>query len=428
MMILIKNASIIPQNEKRQTVKNDIYIEDDKISQIAPSIKVEAEYVIDGEKKLVLPGLINTHTHLPMTLMRGYGDELSLEKWLNECIWPIEARLDKKFVGAGAKLSLLEMISTGTTCFVDMYFFEDLLATVAKKVGMRGYMGFAIIDFDTPEMPKERLLSECEKFCRKWINDDLITPVVAPHSTYSCSPEKFQKASEMAQNYGVLLHTHCSETRKEVYDVKKRYGMRPVEHLKKLGILNENTLLAHCGWITKGEIKEIATTGAKVSYNPVSNMKLATGGYAPIPELLQAGVPVGLGTDGAASNNSLDMFESMKFAALLQKQHRWDPSIISAQTVLDMATIGGANCLGINAGSIKEGKKADLIMIDLNKPNMIPRHNLISNLVYSVKGCDVSTTIVNGKLLMLEREFLTLDYEKVLEDAEEAARELVSKI
>ena len=428
MMILIKNASIIPQNEKRQTVKNDIYIEDDKISQIAPSIKVEAEYVIDGEKKLVLPGLINTHTHLPMTLMRGYGDELSLEKWLNECIWPIEARLDKKFVEAGAKLSLLEMISTGTTCFTDMYFFEDLLATVAKKVGIRAFMGFAIIDFDTPEMPKEMLLSECEKFCRKWINDDLITPVVAPHSTYSCSPEKFQKASEMAQNYGVLLHTHCSETRKEVYNVKKRYGMRPVEHLKKLGILNENTLLAHCGWITKGEIKEIATTGARVSYNPVSNMKLATGGYAPIPELLQAGVPVGLGTDGAASNNSLDMFESMKFAALLQKQHRWDPSIISAQTVLDMATIGGANCLGINAGSIEEGKKADLIMIEMDKPNMIPRHNLISNLVYSVKGCDVSTTIVNGKLLMLEREFLTLDYEKVLEDAEEAARELVSKI
>lgn len=428
MTILIKNASIIPQNEKRESVKNDIYIEDDKISQLAPSIKVEAEYVIDGEKKLVLPGLINTHTHLPMTLMRGYGDELSLEKWLNECIWPIEARLDKKFVEAGAKLSLLEMISTGTTCFTDMYFFEDLLATVAKKVGIRAFMGFAIIDFDTPEMPKEMLLSECEKFCRKWINDDLITPVVAPHSTYSCSPEKFQKASEMVQNYGVLLHTHCSETRKEVYDVKKRYGMRPVEHLKKLGVLNENTLLAHCGWITKGEIKEIATTGARVSYNPVSNMKLATGGYAPIPELLQAGVSVGLGTDGAASNNSLDMFESMKFAALLQKQHRWDPSIISAQTVLDMATIGGANCLGINAGSIKEGKKADLIMIDLDKPNMIPRHNLISNLVYSFKGCDVSTTIVNGKLLMLEREFLTLDYEKVMEDAEEAARELVSKI
>lgn len=424
MTILIKNALIIPQNEKRQTVKNDIYIEDDKISQLAPSIKVEAECVIDGEKKLVLPGLINTHTHLPMTLMRGYGDELSLEKWLNECIWPIEARLDEKFVEAGAKLSLLEMISTGTTCFVDMYFFEDLLATVAKKVGMRGYMGFAIIDFDTPEMPKERLLPECEKFCRKWINDDLIIPVVAPHSTYSCSPEKFQKASEMAQNYGLLLHTHCSETRKEVYDVKKRYGMRPVEHLKKLGILNENTLLAHCGWITKGEIKEIATTGARVSYNPVSNMKLATGGYAPIPELLQAGVSVGLGTDGAASNNSLDMFESMKFAALLQKQHRWDSSIMPAQTVLDMATIGGANCLGINAGSIEEGRKADLIMIDLNKPNMIPRHNLVSNLVYSVKGCDVSTTIVNGKLLMLEREFLTLDYEKVLEDAEEAAEEL----
>jgi 5-methylthioadenosine/S-adenosylhomocysteine deaminase len=222
------------------------------------------------------------------------------------------------------------------------------------------------------------------------------------------------------------LHTHCSETRREVYDVKKRYGARPVAHLKKHGLLRKNILLAHCGWITKGEVTEIAQAGAKVSHNPISNMKLATGGYTPLPELLESHATVGLGTDGAASNNSLDMFEVMKFTALLHKHHRWDPRIIPAPCVLDLATRGGASCLGLDAGLLEVGKKADVILVDLDRPNLVPQYDLVSLLVYSARGTDVSTTIVNGEPLMLDRKLMTLDYHRVIEDAERAAQELVT--
>jgi len=423
--ILIKDAAIISQNQKRKILQGDIYIEEDTIQEIAPHITVEAEYHLSGTHKMVLPGLINTHTHVPMTLMRGYGDDMALEEWLSERIWPIEAKLTPRLLRAGAHLAFVEMIATGTTCFADMYFFEGILSRAAQEAGLRGYMGFSLIDFDTPEMPQDRLVPECEKFVKKWRHDPLIHPVVAPHSTYSCSPETLEKASELAKKYQVLLHTHCSETRTEVYDVKKRYGARPIAHLKKHGLLQENILLAHCGWITKGEVIEIAQAGAKVSHNPISNMKLATGGFTPLPELLENHATVGLGTDGAASNNSLDMFEVMKFTALLHKHHRWDPRILPAPCVLDLATRGGASCLGLDAGSLEVGKKADIILMDLDRPNLVPRHDLVSLLVYSAKGSDVSTTIVNGQPLMLEKKLVTLDYHTVLEEAERAAQELV---
>lgn len=426
MSILIKDAAIILQNQHRKVLHSDIYIEDDTIQEIAPHIHVEADYKLSGTHTMALPGLVNTHTHVPMTLMRGYGDDMALEEWLSDRIWPIEAKLTPRLLKAGAQLAFVEMIATGTTCFADMYFFEDILSQAAHKTGLRGYMGFSLIDFDTPEMPRDRLVPECEKFVKKWRHDPLIKPVVAPHSTYSCSPETLEKASELAQKYQVLLHTHCSETRREVYDVKKRYGARPIDHLKKHGLLQENILLAHCGWITKGEVSEIAKAEAKVSHNPISNMKLATGGFTPLPELLEDHATVGLGTDGAASNNSLDMFEVMKFTALVHKHHRWDPRILPASCVFDLATRGGASCLGVDAGSLEVGKKADIIMVDLNRPNLVPRHDLVSLLVYSAKGSDVSTTIVNGQPLMLERKLVTLDYQTVLEEAERAAQDLVT--
>jgi len=423
--VLIKDATIITQDQRRQILQGDIYTEDDTIQEIAPHINVEAEYRLSGTHKIVLPGLINTHIHVPMTLMRGYGDDMILEEWLSERIWPIEAKLTPQLLKAGAHLAFMEMIATGTTCFADMYFFEETLSQAAQKTGLRGYMGFSLIDFDTPEMPRDRLVPECEKFVKKWRHDTLIQPVVAPHSTYSCSPETLHRAGDLAEKYQVLLHTHCSETRREVYDVKKRYGARPLTHLKNQGLLQKNMLLAHCGWITKGEVTEIAQAGAKVSHNPISNMKLATGGFTPLPELLENHATVGLGTDGAASNNSLDMFEVMKFTALVHKQHRWDPQVLPAPQVLDLATRGGASCLCLDAGSLEVGKKADIIVVDLNRPNLVPRHDLLSLLVYSSRGSDVSTTIVNGKPLMLEGKLLTLDYQKVLEEAEDAAQELV---
>lgn len=429
MSILIKHATILTQNESRQQLQGDVYIDDQVIVEVSTRpLSLEADYKIDGANKLVLPGFINTHTHIPMTLFRGYGDDMVLKDWLAQRIWPVESKLDKKSIENGTELGLLEMIASGTTSFLDMYFFEEAIARVTEKVGMRGFLGFALIDFDTPEYEARELLSHCEQFVKRWKGNTLVSPVVAPHSTYSCSPETLQKSLEVATKHHVPLHTHCSETRDEVYDVEKKYGVRPVEQLKKLGLLQKGTILAHCGWITKNEINDMKNAGVAVSHCPVSNMKIAAGGYAPVPELLDAGVPVGLGTDGAASNNTLDMVETMKFCALVHKNHRWDPTVLPAQTVLDCATITGAVCLGVseNLGSLEEGKTADLIMIDLKKPHLTPLHDPISHLVYAVRGTDVCTTIVNGKPLMLEKEFLTIEREKTLERAQKNAFELIS--
>jgi 5-methylthioadenosine/S-adenosylhomocysteine deaminase len=429
MSILIKNSTILTQNDSRRQIHGDLYIDDHMIVECSEKpLSLEADYKIDGTNRLVLPGLINTHTHIPMTLFRGYGDDMLLGDWLAQRIWPVEAKLDKKAVEIGTELGLLEMISSGTTSYLDMYFFEETIAKVTEKVGMRGFLGFALIDFDTPEYEAGELIPQCEQFVRRWKNNPLISPAVAPHSTYSCKPETLQNAREVATRYHVPLHIHCSETRDEVYDVEKKYGVRPVEQLKKHGLLQKDTILAHCGWITKNEILDMKNAGVAVSHCPVSNMKIATGGFAPIPELLEAHVPVGLGTDGAASNNTLDMFETMKFCALVHKNHRWDPTILPAQTVVDLATLGGAACLGMKhtLGSLEKGKTADLIMIDLKKPHLTPVHDAVSHLVYAVRGTDVCTTIVNGTPLMLEKEFLTIDMEKTLENSKKIASELTS--
>jgi len=429
MSILIKHATILTQNQRHQQVQGDIFIDDGNIVQISTKpLTQEAEYKIDGKNRLVLPGLINAHTHIPMTLLRGYGDDMLLNDWLQNKIWPVEARLSKKAIESGTRLGLLEMIMSGTTSYVDMYFFEDTIAQVTKKVGLRGFLGFALIDFDTPEYPQSELLTHCEAFLKKWKNDPLITPLVAPHSTYSCNTETLQKSAAIAQKNDALLHTHCAETRDEVYDVQKKYHLRPVAQLKKTGVLNDRTSLAHCGWITKNEITDIKQNGSSVVHCPVSNMKMATGGYAPLLELLEAKVPVGLGTDGAASNNTLNMFETMKFCALIHKHHRWDATVLPAQTVLDCATLGGARCLRVDdhLGSLEEGKTADLIMIDLKKPHLTPAHDLVSHLVYATQGSDVCTTIVNGTLLYLNGQFFTIDYEKTLEQAQQCAEELTS--
>lgn len=429
MSILIKNTTILTQNDSRQQIVGDLYIEDHLIVECSKKpLSIEAEYKIDGSKKLVLPGLMNTHTHIPMTLLRGYGDDMLLGDWLAQRIWPVEAKLDKKSIQSGTELGLLEMISTGTTSYLDMYFFEETIAQTTEKAGVRGFLGFALIDFDTPEYESAELIPQCEQFISRWKDNPLISPVVAPHSTYSCKPETLQKSLEVATKHHVPLHIHCSETRDEVYDVERKYGLRPVEQLKRLGLLRRGTSLAHCGWITKNEIQDIKNAGASVSHCPVSNMKIATGGFAPIPELLDANIAVGLGTDGAASNNTLDVFETMKFCALVHKNHRWDPTVLPAQKVFDLATLGGAHLLGVEQmlGSIQEGKTADVIMIDLEKPHLTPLHDPASQLVYAVRGTDVCTTIVNGTPLMLEKQFLTIDMEKSLENARKHAFELTS--
>jgi 5-methylthioadenosine/S-adenosylhomocysteine deaminase len=423
MSILLKDALVITQNEERDIVTKDIFIDDNRIEEIGDHIPVESSYTIKGNK-LVMPGLINTHTHLPMSLMRGYGDDLPLERWLQEKIWPVEQQFDDALVAAGTRLSLLEMIASGTTCLADMYFFEDTIARVCKEMGVRAFPGFSIIDFDTAEMAKEKMLPACEMFLRRWRNEKLITPVVAPHSTYSCSTETLAASAELARHYNAYLHTHCSETRQEIYDVVDKYGCRPLQQLQKTNMLTNCTILAHCGWITKAEVQTIAQAGACTSHNPVSNMKLATGGFTPLPELFAAGGIVSLGTDGAASNNTLDMFETMKYAALIHKHHRWDATAVSAQQTLDMATVNAAHFLGFDA-IIREGALADLIVLDLAAPGLNPLHDPVSQVVYAAQGNNVSSTIVDGVPLMLERSFPLFDAQAIVAEAQQAAGRLV---
>ncbi len=429
MSILIKDATILTQDATRRRLHGDVYIEDQKITQVSEKpVTVEADYKIDGRKKLLLPGLINLHTHLPMTLLRGYGDDMQLQEWLQQRIWPVEARLTPETIASGTALGALEMITSGTTTFLDMYFFEETIAEVIKKSGLRGFLGFGIVDFGTAQYKSDEMLPACERFVKTWHRDPMIHPVVAPHSAYACGPESLRRCQEIATKYDVLVHTHCSETRDEVYDMEKKYGKRPVEQFHSLGLLTPRMSLAHCGWITKTEIATMKETGVAVAHCPVSNYKIGTGGYAPIPEMLAAGIRIGLGTDGAASNNILDMFDTMKFAALGQKQHRWDPRVFPAQTVFDFATIGGAACLGIQnqVGSLEVGKQADLIFIDLDQPHLTPVHDPVSHLAYAVRGGDVCTTIVNGVPLMLDRKFLTLDPHETMEKAAQSATRLTS--
>jgi 5-methylthioadenosine/S-adenosylhomocysteine deaminase len=427
MSVLIKNATILTQNKKRKQLHGDIYIDQQLIQEISQrSLSLEAEYVIDASKYLAIPGLINTHTHVPMTLLRGYGDDMLLHEWLEQRIWPVEAKLTKDAVQIGSALGLLEMIASGTTSFVDMYFFEDSVAQSTIKAGLRGFLGFAFIDVGTPEYRPEELISASKRFISRWKNHDLIQPIIAPHSVYTCSPETLQQAGDIAEKQSVMIHTHCSETRENVYDVQKKYGVRPVQHLKNLGLLHKNMLLAHCGWITKNEVQDIKKAGSSISHCPVSNMKIATGGFAPIPECLEAGIPVSLGTDGAASNNVLDMFDTMKFCALIHKNHRWDPQVLPAQTVFDFATIQAAQCLHKEKqiGSIEEGKYADVVLVDIHQPHFYPHHDHVSNLIYAARGSDIITTIVNGQLVMHDHIIKTLDTEKILATAKTCAEEL----
>ncbi|HMA83849.1 MAG TPA: amidohydrolase [Candidatus Thermoplasmatota archaeon] len=429
MSLLIKNATIITQNKNRDVFKGSLFIDDQFINEISKNtISVEADVEIDASGQIVIPGLINSHTHLPMTLLRGYGDDMVLSEWLQTRIWPVEAKLSSSTVKVGAQLGLLEMMKSGTTTFFDMYFFEDEIAEVVKEMGFRAVLGFAFIDHGTPQHPAEKLFPHAKQFIKKWNKDDRIIPGLAPHGTYTCGPGTLQNVRNLADQYHIPIQIHCAETRDEVYDVKRQYGKRPIAQLKEYGLLNSDVVLAHCGWITKNEINEMKKTNVNVSHCPVSNMKIATGGFAPVPEMIDAHICVSLGTDGAASNNTLDMFETMKFTALIHKQHRWDPKVLPAQTVFDFATLGGAQALGLQEkiGSLEEGKLADVVIVDFNIPRLTPCHDPISHLVYAASGSDVRTTIVHGNPLVLDNKVQTIDEQQVLTNAQEEAKVLTN--
>ncbi len=429
MSLRLDHALIVDPSPDGPRILDDtsLYIEDGQIASLGQDLP-DAHEVVDCRGCIVAPGLVNAHTHAAMVLMRGMADDLPLERWLEERIWPAEAKLTAETVRAGADLAIAEMLAGGTTAFADMYFFEEQVAQAADDAGIRCLAGFAIIGFDTPEFAADELIDQAEGFLDRWsAAEGRVRGSVAPHATYTCDGALLQETADLAGKGGHQLQTHCSETRHEVYSVEQDTGRRPVEQLAETGCLGHGSLLAHCGWITKAEVQEIARSGAAVVHNPVANMKLATGGYAPLPELLDAGVPVALGTDGAASNNRLDMFETMKTTALIHKHHRWEASILPAAEVLGLATRVGAQALGIEGGGrVTEGAPADLMVVDTSKPHLRPLNDPVSHLVYAAQPGDVRATIVAGKLLYKDGAFLApgVDLEAIIETAEQAAAEL----
>ncbi|MEA2113063.1 MAG: amidohydrolase [Patescibacteria group bacterium] len=428
-MILIKNIDIVTQNKKRQIIKNGaIVIDGDTIKKIGPNKEIEKEYakqaqkIINGRGQVALPGLINTHTHLAMSLLRGYADDLLLEDWWQNYIYPIESKFSREEVYWGSLLAMLEMIKSGTTCFADFYYYENEVGRAAQEIGMRGILGCAILDFPTFYFKTAvGAFKKIEKLIKT--KTKLTDFAVAPHMIQTTSLETYKKAKKIAREHNLLLTTHLGETKQEVNFCLKKYKKRPVELLEENGILDERSFLAHCCWLNKKEIKILARSGASVAHCPVSNMKLASG-TMPLKKMAQAGVNVSLGTDGACSNNSLDMFGEMKTAALAHKSHSLDPTLAGAQTVLDMATINGAKALGLDneIGSLEPCKKADIMIIDFKKPHLTPCHNLVSNIVYAAKGSDVETVIINGKIIMENRKIKGVDEKKVLRKIEKIAK------
>lgn len=428
--ILIKDGYIITMDAQRRILeRGSVAIKGDKITAVGKDVQERADTVIDARGKAVLPGLINAHTHLSMTLLRGVADDMPLMEWLETKIWPIEKNLTAQDSYLGALLGCLEMIKSGTTCFADQYFFMQDVARAVEEAGLRAMLSYGIIEMDDPKRRESELRAgeKLVKTCQGAAGGRIQT-MFGPHAAYTCSPECLMQVKELAKKYKVGIHTHISETQDEVDKITKKYGKRPVEHLDSIGFLGPEVLAAHCIWLTEKEIAVIRKQGVKPVHNPVSNMKTASG-VAPVPEMLAAGIPVALGTDGAASNNSLDMFSEMKFAALLSKAHKLDPTALPAQVVLEMATINGAITLGLQdkIGSLEVGKKADIVMVDMKKPHLAPLHNVISHLVYSAVGGDVDTVVVDGKVLMRERGVLTLEEVKVLEETQKVADDLLAR-
>ena len=420
MSLLIKSATL-PSGKRA-----DILIEGSLISKVAPSITARAEEKIDASGKIVLPGLINTHTHAAMTLFRGIGEDAQLHDWL-AAVRAVEVKVTPSQIRAGSALASVEMIKSGTTCFNDMYFHMGEVASAVQESGMRAVLGYSMVDMGD-EKKRKLELKICEQFIKDWQGkaNGRITTSVPPHSLYLCSKELLTASHDMSEKYRVPLHIHLSETRKEVFDCLSAHKLRPVPYLDSLGILSHRTVAAHCVWLTREEVKLLASRGASASLNPVSNMKLAGGAVAPLPEMQQFDMNVSLGTDGSASNDSLSMFETMKFLALSVKNARWDATAATAPQILSAATWGGARALGINAGALSDGKLADIILIDARAPNMAPLHNITANLVYSAHAGNVTDSIINGKVVMREGKLLTLDEEKVVEKAQKEAERLVA--
>jgi 5-methylthioadenosine/S-adenosylhomocysteine deaminase len=415
--LIIRGGTVVTMDGSSRVIDDGaVAIKQDRIVAVGPSSEVSARYsatrTINAAGKIVMPGLINTHTHVPMVLFRGIADDLVLMEWLQKYIFPAEAKnVDEQFVRWGTKLGCLEMIQGGTTTYVDMYYFEDAVADETARAGMRAVLGQTLLDFPAPDNKTwEAGMSSVEKFAQKWKGNSLITPAIAPHAPYTVSTEHLKQAHSFSERTGLPLVIHIAEDQAEVKTIQERYGASSVAYLDRIGLLDERVIAAHMVWPAEADIKTLASRRVGVAHCPQSNMKLAAGA-APVPQMLRAGVAVGLGTDGAASNNDLNMWEEIDTAAKLHKLVSKDPTVINAREALEMATIRGARAIHLDKqiGSLEAGKLADLIIVDVTSSHQTPLYNVYSQLAYATKASDVETVIINGRVVMRNRRVLTVD-------------------
>lgn len=430
--LLIKNALLVPlddQERDKEWFKGDLAIEGSVIREVGENLqeKYPGFTVIDGENSLVMPGFVNCHTHAAMTMLRGYADDLPLMKWLQEMIWPREAHLSRADIYWGTQLAILEMIKSGTTTFADMYFFMNQTAKAVMESGIRACLARGMVGSGESAF---LAIEENIDLVNTWHGkaEGRITCMFGPHAPYTCPPAYIERVMDHADELGVGIHIHLAETVNEIEEMKKKYGTSSVELMDSIGLFEgRHVLAAHCVHLSEKEMEILAERKVGIAHNPESNMKLVSG-IAPVPQLLQKGALVGLGTDGASSNNNLDMLEEMSTCALLHKVSAGDATVLPATQVLRMATRTGAKALGLdNVGSLEQGKKADLIIFDLQKPHWKPLYNPIANLVYAAQSSDIKTVIIDGKIIMKDRELLTMDEERILYEAEKHGQDLILK-
>ncbi len=433
--LLVRGGRVVTMDSERRVIEDGaVAIKGGRIIAVGARADVEAKYTtaretIDAGGKVVIPGLINGHTHVPMTLFRGLADDLDLQEWLTKYIFPAEARnVTEDFVRAGTRLGLAEMIRGGTTTYCDMYYFEDAVADETARAGVRGVLGETVIDFPVADnKTNAEVMAYTEKFVKKWQGHPLIVPAIAPHAPYTVSEEHLRAVRAFADRTGAPVVTHLSETRQEVEDISKSKGRAPIAYLANIGFLSDRVIAAHVVWPGAEEFALLKRFDVGIVHNPQSNMKLASG-VAPVPKMLADGLPVGLGTDGAASNNDLNMWEEMDTAAKLHKVFSSDPRVVSARQAFEMATIGGARALHMEReiGSLEVGKRADLVVLDTDVLNQTPLYNIYSDLVYAAKAADVRTVIIEGRIVMRDRSLQTLD-EKDIKARARSFRERIIK-
>jgi 5-methylthioadenosine/S-adenosylhomocysteine deaminase len=423
--LLLSHGLVVTMDSQHRVLPDSaVAIAGDSILEVGPSAVLAARYeaarVIDVKGALLLPGLINAHTHMAMSLFRGLAEDMALDDWLKKYIFPAEARnVTPDFVTWGTKLSMLEMIQGGTTTVADMYYFEDEVAKALKSGGMRGVLGETIIGFPAPDnKTAEAAFNYTKKYLDSWAHDPLITAAVAPHAIYTCSEDLLKQSAALARQYHAPILIHLTEAAYEMEVSRHEHGSSPVQYLARIGLLGPDVTGAHCVWLDQADIRTLAHYQVGCSYNPSSNMKSAAG-LMPAPEILAAGGAVGIGSDGPASNNNQDMFEEMDLAAKLQKFSRMNAAAMPAEQVVAMTTIIGARALHLDRqiGSIETGKKADIIVVDTTAPHATPLYNVYAQIVYALKASDVRTTIIGGRVIMDDHKMLTMDEAEILAKA-----------